>query len=156
MQWNEATPFKFDKVNGNWDNNMIRISQRKESRCRINTSVRRNKSIQKSRTVRVTVSDPSKKVSHLNKVIWERTTKLTITKNYNKAHQVYQIPQNKLARMMDVQVSKGKHISRTVDRDEVSDEIASKTVHKDEEDEERGERSKTLSEAKPVKNCRFF
>ena len=31
------------KVNGNWDNNMIRISQWRESLCRTNTSVRRNK-----------------------------------------------------------------------------------------------------------------
>ena len=31
------------KVNGNWDNNMIRISQWRESHCRTNTSVRRNK-----------------------------------------------------------------------------------------------------------------
>ena len=32
------------KVNGNWDNNMIRISQWRESHCRTNTSIRRNKS----------------------------------------------------------------------------------------------------------------
>ena len=32
------------KVNGNWDSNMIRISQWRESHCRTNTSVRRNKS----------------------------------------------------------------------------------------------------------------
>ena len=31
------------KVNGNWDNNMIRISEWRESNCRANTSVRRNK-----------------------------------------------------------------------------------------------------------------
>ena len=31
------------KVNGNWDNNMIRISQWRESHCRTNTSVRRKK-----------------------------------------------------------------------------------------------------------------
>ena len=31
------------KVNGNWDSNMIRISQWRESHCRTNTSVRRNK-----------------------------------------------------------------------------------------------------------------
>ena len=31
------------KVNGNWDNNMIRILQWRESQCRTNTSVRRNK-----------------------------------------------------------------------------------------------------------------
>ena len=32
------------RVNGNWDNNMIRISQWRKSHCRTNTSVRRNKS----------------------------------------------------------------------------------------------------------------
>ena len=32
------------KVNGNWDNNMIKISQWRESHCRTNTSIRRNKS----------------------------------------------------------------------------------------------------------------
>ena len=31
------------KVNGNWDNNMIRISQWRERHCRANTSLRRNK-----------------------------------------------------------------------------------------------------------------
>ena len=31
------------KVNGNWDNNMIRISQWRESHCRANTSTRRKK-----------------------------------------------------------------------------------------------------------------
>ena len=31
------------KLNGNWDNNMIRISQWKESHCRTNTSIRRKK-----------------------------------------------------------------------------------------------------------------
>ena len=31
------------KVNGNWDNNMIRISQWRKSRCKTNTSTRRNK-----------------------------------------------------------------------------------------------------------------
>ena len=32
------------KVNGNWDNNMIRISQWRQSHCRTNTNVRINKS----------------------------------------------------------------------------------------------------------------
>ena len=31
------------KVNGNWDNNMIIISQWRESHCRMNTSIRRKK-----------------------------------------------------------------------------------------------------------------
>ena len=50
------------KVSGNGDNNMIRISQWKESHYRANTRIKRNKSIQKSRTVRITVWDPSRKV----------------------------------------------------------------------------------------------
>ena len=47
----------------------IRISQCRESHGRTNTSVRRKKEIQKSRTVRVTVRDPSRKVNYLNKVV---------------------------------------------------------------------------------------
>ena len=56
------------KVNGNWDN-MIRISQWKKSYCRTNT---RKKEIQKSRTTRITVWDPNRKLNHLSKVIWDR------------------------------------------------------------------------------------
>ena len=40
----------WQKVRGNWYNNMIRISQCRKSHCRTNTSIRRNKWIQKSRT----------------------------------------------------------------------------------------------------------
>ena len=57
------------RVNGNWDNNMIRISEWRESHCKTDTSFRRCKQIQKSRTVRVTVRDPGRKVNHLSKVI---------------------------------------------------------------------------------------
>ena len=39
------------KVNGNWDYNMIRISQWRENHCRTNTWARRKKETQKSRTV---------------------------------------------------------------------------------------------------------
>ena len=60
------------KVNGNWDNNMIRISKWRESHCRTNASVRRKKQIQKSKTVTVTVRDPSRKVKYLSKVVWDR------------------------------------------------------------------------------------
>ena len=59
------------KVNENWDNNMIRIYQWRESHCRTNTSIRRKKEIQKSRTMRITVWDLSRKVNHLTKVIWD-------------------------------------------------------------------------------------
>ena len=81
------------KVNGNWDNNMIRISQWNESYCRTNTSIRRKKWIQLSRTVSVTVRDSSRKVSHLSKVIWDK-------KKYNSSIG-YWFPHNRLASPYD-------------------------------------------------------
>ena len=42
----------WQKVTGNWENNMIRIPQWSKSHCRTNTSIRKKKQIQKSRTVR--------------------------------------------------------------------------------------------------------
>ena len=81
-------------VNGNWDNNMIRIFWWRESHCRTNTSARRTEEIKKSRTVRVTLRDPSWKVNHASKVIWD-------SKNYNRVHQVYQFQQNRLASPYD-------------------------------------------------------
>ena len=51
---------------------MIRIFQWREGHSRTNTSLRRKKEIQKSRTVRVTIWDLSRKVNHLSKVIWDR------------------------------------------------------------------------------------
>ena len=54
----------WQKVNGNWENHMIRISQWRESHRRTNTSVRRKKEIQKSRTASVTIRDKN--------VIWDR------------------------------------------------------------------------------------
>ena len=42
--------------------------------------------IQKSRNMRITVWDASKKVNHLSKVIWV---------NYNRVHQIYQLNQNR-------------------------------------------------------------
>ena len=69
------------KVNGNWDNNMIRISQCWESHCRTNTGVRRKKEIQKSRTVRITIKNLGRKVTHLSKVIWDRKIKTEFTRS---------------------------------------------------------------------------
>ena len=57
-------------VNGNWDNNVIKSSQWRESHCRTNTSFRGNET--SSRTMRVTVRDPSRRVNHLSKVVWNR------------------------------------------------------------------------------------
>ena len=54
--------FVWQKLNGNWGNNMIRIFQWRESHCRTNTKVRVKNQIQKIRTVRVTVRPPSRKV----------------------------------------------------------------------------------------------
>ena len=61
----------WQKVNRNWDNSMIRISEWGKSHCRTNTSVRRKKQIQKSRTARTTVRDARRKVNHLSKVVWD-------------------------------------------------------------------------------------
>ena len=72
------------KVNGNWDNNMIRISLWRESHCKTNTSVRRKKWIQKSRTMRIQVWDPSRKVT-----IWVRS------------FEIYQFHQNRQASPYD-------------------------------------------------------
>ena len=61
----QGIPFWFWwEVSGNWDNNLIRISQRRESHCRRNT--RRNWN------TRVTVRDSSRKVYCLSKAIWDR------------------------------------------------------------------------------------
>ena len=43
------------RVNGNWDNNMIIISQWRESHCKTNISVRRKKEIQKSKIVKISL-----------------------------------------------------------------------------------------------------
>ena len=50
------------KVNGNWENNMIKISQWRESHCRTNTNIRK----------KVTARDPSRKFNQLSKIIWDR------------------------------------------------------------------------------------
>ena len=60
------------KVYGNWDNNMIKIFRWRESHCRTNASVRRKEEVQKSRTMRIAVWGPCRKVNHLSKVIWDK------------------------------------------------------------------------------------
>ena len=72
-----------------WKLSNIRISQWRGSHCRTNTSIIRKKEIQKSRAVRVTVRDLSRKINHLSKVICDRKI-ITF-------HQVYQFHQNGLA-----------------------------------------------------------
>ena len=82
------------KVNGNWDNHMIRISQWRESHCRTNTSIRRNKEMQKSRNIRLTAWNPSRKVNHPSKVIRDFWKFITV-------HQVDQFHLNKSASPYD-------------------------------------------------------
>ena len=60
------------KVNGKWDNSMIRISQWTENHFRTNNSLGRKKEIQKGKTLRVIVRNPSRKVNYLSKVTWEK------------------------------------------------------------------------------------
>ena len=67
------------------NNNIIGVSQWRKSHFRINGRIRWNKWVQKRRTVRVTVKDPSRKTNHLSKVIWE---------SYSRVHQVCRIFHN--------------------------------------------------------------
>ena len=53
------------KISGNKDNSRVRISQMRETVCRANTSVNRKKYF------RVTVRNPSRKINHLSKVVWD-------------------------------------------------------------------------------------
>ena len=103
------------KVNGNWDNNFILISLWRETDCRTNTSIRREKETQKSRTMRITVWDLSKKLNHLSKVIWDRK----IITEFVRLISSTRI--GKPVLMMDVKVSKEKNISRWVDRENLND-----------------------------------
>ena len=64
------------KVNGNWDNNWIRISEERERQCRTNTRVKRNKYIQKRNP----------------RTIWEKAFRI---KDKNRVHKVYQFHQNR-------------------------------------------------------------
>ena len=73
------------KVNGNWDNNMIRIAQWRESHCKTNTSIRTKKYIQNSRTIIITVWDLSRKVNHLSKVIRDLTELLKIITEFTRS-----------------------------------------------------------------------
>ena len=87
------------KVNGNWDNTMIRISQWRESHCRTNTSIR-NKS--KRAGLWESVSDLRRKVNFLNKVVWDRISKSTRSISSTRI--------GKLVLMMDVKsLKREKH-----------------------------------------------
>ena len=104
---------------------MIKISQWRESHCRTNTSLRRNKYIQKSRTVRITIWDVSRKVNHLSKVVWDRKIITEFTSSISSTRI------GKPVLMMDLKVSK-KTADGLFERTSfMLDKIESKTVHKD-------------------------
>ena len=85
--------------------------QWRKSNCRTNTSTTRKKQIQKSRTVRITVWDPITKVKHLSKFLWDY-------KNYNWVpRSINSTRIGRLVLLMDVTVSKDKHICRWADRE---------------------------------------
>ena len=86
------------RVNGNWDNNIIRISHQRESHCGTNTSVKRKKKTQKSRTVRVL----GIRVGKLTIWLWSFETK----KNCNRVNL-----------MVYIKVPKDKHIIRWLDQE---------------------------------------
>ena len=93
------------KDNRNWDSNMIRIYQW-ERYCRTTARVSKNQPIQKCRTVRLTLTYPSRKVSHLSKIVWERE----ITAEFKRLISFTTISYPVF--IMDIQISKDKYISR--------------------------------------------
>ena len=81
------------KVNGNWDNNMIRISQWRENHCRTDTSIRKKK---KSKRAGLRESQSRIRVGKLT--IWLSSFDIIISyKNYNRVHQIYHFHQNRWA-----------------------------------------------------------
>ena len=84
------------------------LNKMRENHCRTNTSTRGKKNPQNNKTVRVTVWDPSRKVNCLSKVIWERKL-LKLTRSISSTRIGYPVL------MMDVEVSKYKHIGRWVE-----------------------------------------
>ena len=68
------------KVNGNWDNNMIRMPRWLESHCRTNISVRRRN---KSKRAGLRESQPGIRVGIL--IIWVRSFVIITVKNYNSS-----------------------------------------------------------------------
>ena len=119
------------KVNGNWDSNMTRISQWRESNCKTNTGIRRIKYIQNSRIVRTTVWNPSKKVNYLSKVIWERKILIEFTRS---------ISSTRIGKPVLMMMLKSPRIKTSADgliNTSILDEIESKTVDKEEEGDEK-------------------
>ena len=103
------------KVNGNWENNMIRISQWKESHCRTNTSVRRKKS------KRADLWESSSGMWATNLNIWVRSL---VKKNYSRVPLWWTLKSPMINTLAD------GLIKRT---SSVLDEMESKTMHKDAE-----------------------
>ena len=116
------------EINGKWDNNMIRTFRWRESHCRTNTSIRRKKEIQKSRTVRITV--------------WILVGRLTIWVRSFDIEKLYQNSPDLSGPPEYVSQSlwwtlKSPKTNTLADRllertSPMLDEIQSKTVHKDE------------------------
>ena len=103
----------WQKVKGNWGNNVPWFSQWRQNHCRRNTNIRRNKYIQKSRTVRVRAGDPSRKINHLSKVMWDRKIITELTRSISSTRIHYPVL------MMDIKVPKDKHIRIWVDREKL-------------------------------------
>ena len=84
---------------------------------------------QKSRTARITVWDPNRKVNHLSKVVCDIKIITEFTKSISSTRIGKPI-------LMNIKVFKDKHFSRRwVDGENLSmlDEIEFKTMHKDKE-----------------------
>ena len=138
---NETGYSVFNLTESQWT--LKAIGKPLESHCRRNTSITRKKEIQKSRTVGVTVRDPIRR----KLTIWVRSFEI---QKLSQSLPGLPVPPERVSQsLMDVEVSKGKHISRWVDRENLIyvrwSSIKNQMIH-------RGRRSKTLNEVKPVKH----
>ena len=89
MKW-DILFWLWKKVNGNWNNNIVRISQMRKSYWRINTSVGKKK------FKRAGQSESQSGIWVGKLMIW-----VMLFKIINRVHQVYQFHQNKLASPYD-------------------------------------------------------
>ena len=96
------------KVSGNQGNNMIRFSS--GGRALVEQFLV-SEERKKSKRAGLWLRDLSRKVNHLRKVIWDRKILTEFTRSISST------AIGKPVLMMDVKVSKDKHISRWVDRE---------------------------------------
>ena len=106
MKW--GTPLWVWKVNGNWDNNMIGISQSRENHCRTNMSVRRTEISKRAGLWKLQSGIQVRKLT-MSKIVWDRKIITEFTRS------ICSTRTGRQSLWWMLKVSKDKHISRWVD-----------------------------------------